>query len=144
MRWFFLLPLAIACMVGVILLVVYIMGSRLPVAHRATRMVRLSESPDVVFAAITGAQDWRNVVKTDLPADGSSGKLRGGGGSSRGGIRLFLRRWRTIGRGFLRRGLRIRTCRLEGRGLMRFRQRRRGALAGLRRMGRFTVRCFGL
>ena len=59
--------------VGAVLVIVVVLitliGLMLPRAHRATRMIRLNQPPEFVFAAITGPQDWRPGVKrTDLPA----------------------------------------------------------------------------
>jgi hypothetical protein len=47
-------------------LLVVVIGLLLPKAHHASRVARFSEPPEAIFAAITGPQDWRGVVKTDL------------------------------------------------------------------------------
>jgi uncharacterized protein YndB with AHSA1/START domain len=56
------------------------LGSRLPVAHVATRSVTLPVPPDTVFATITdfaSAPAWRkDVQRVDLVADGAAGRPR--------------------------------------------------------------------
>jgi hypothetical protein len=66
----------VAAIVLLILMVVGI-GLMLPKKHRATRMARFKESPEVIFAAVSGPQDWRPGITTvELPADGGPRKWR--------------------------------------------------------------------
>jgi Polyketide cyclase / dehydrase and lipid transport len=66
MRWLLL----IASVFLLLVLAVVLVGLLLPKAHRATRMAHFGQPPEVLFAAITGSQDWRGVTKTELPPDG--------------------------------------------------------------------------
>jgi hypothetical protein len=74
MKWALYIAAAI---VGVIILVALI-GLALPKAHRATRMARFRQSPQTVFALITGPQDWRpGITKWEqLPPDSGPRKWR--------------------------------------------------------------------
>jgi hypothetical protein len=66
MKWI----LFIAAGIVVLILVVVLIGLALPKAHRATRMARFSQPPEVVFAAITGPQDWRpGITRVELPPE---------------------------------------------------------------------------
>jgi Polyketide cyclase / dehydrase and lipid transport len=57
-------------------MIVALIGLMLPKAHRATRMARFRETPEAIFAAITEPQDWRGVIKFDLPPDAGPRKWR--------------------------------------------------------------------
>jgi hypothetical protein len=59
------LRIALRALAAVIVLIVFI-GLLLPKAHRATRSAFFHQPPEAIFAAITGPQDWRGVVKTEL------------------------------------------------------------------------------
>jgi hypothetical protein len=72
MKWL----LFIAATIVVLILVVVLIGLVLPKAHRATRMARFSQPPDVVFAMISGAQDWRGVRREELAPPGGPRKWR--------------------------------------------------------------------
>jgi hypothetical protein len=72
MRWLLFIVLGI---VGLILIVVLI-GLMLPKAHRATRMAKFKVPPEMVFAAINGPQDWRDVQKEELPTTDGSRRWR--------------------------------------------------------------------
>jgi len=72
MRWLLFIA---AALLGLVLLVA-IIGLMLPKAHRATRMARFKQPPEVVFAAITGPQEWRGISKSELAADGGPRRWR--------------------------------------------------------------------
>jgi hypothetical protein len=59
MKWL----LYIAAAIVVLILLVALIGLALPKAHRATRMARFAQSPEAVFALISGPQDWRPGIK---------------------------------------------------------------------------------
>ena len=72
MKWLLIVPAMLVAIVVVMVLV----GLMLPKGHRVTRVARFRESPDVIFAAITGPQDWRGVTKTELANDGGPRQWR--------------------------------------------------------------------
>lgn len=72
MKWLLIVPLSLVAVIVVMALV----GLMLPKAHHVTRAARFRQSPDAVFAAITGPQDWRGVKKTELTADGGPRRWR--------------------------------------------------------------------
>ncbi|HEX3359233.1 MAG TPA: SRPBCC family protein [Tepidisphaeraceae bacterium] len=73
MKWLLLIAMVV---IGLVLMMTLI-GLMLPKAHRATRMARLKQKPEAVFAAITGPQDWRpGITVTELPADGGPRRWR--------------------------------------------------------------------
>jgi polyketide cyclase/dehydrase/lipid transport protein len=72
MRWLLL----IAGVMVAIVLIVALIGLMLPGAHRAMHMASFGQPPEAIFAAITGPQDWRGIVKTDLPAEGGRRRWR--------------------------------------------------------------------
>lgn len=55
MKWLLYISIAVAALIVVIVII----GYALPVAHHATRIARFGQPPEVIFAAITGPQDWR-------------------------------------------------------------------------------------
>lgn len=80
MKWFRFIALLV---VGLVLLLVVLgiavalIGLMLPKNHRATRIARFKQSPGAVFAAITGAQDWRPGIKViELPNTGGPRRWR--------------------------------------------------------------------
>jgi hypothetical protein len=73
MKWLLLVAAAIVALMLILVLV----GLMLPKAHRATRIARFKQSPDAVFAAITGPQDWRpGITVSELPSDGGPRRWR--------------------------------------------------------------------
>jgi hypothetical protein len=58
-RW---LLYGVVAVVGVIVLITLI-GLMLPRKHRATRVARFRQTPETIFAAIAGSQDWRTGVE---------------------------------------------------------------------------------
>jgi polyketide cyclase/dehydrase/lipid transport protein len=65
----------LAVIVGLIFVVVAI-GLMLPKAHRASRMARFNQPPEIIFAAIIGPQDWRGVTTVELPSNGGTRRWR--------------------------------------------------------------------
>jgi hypothetical protein len=72
MRWLILIAVA---MVAVVLVVVLV-GLMLPRSHRVTRMARFGQTPEAIFAAVIGPQDWRGVTVTELASDGGARRWR--------------------------------------------------------------------
>jgi hypothetical protein len=72
MKWLLYIPAALV----VLLLITTLIGLMLPEAHHATRAARFRQSPDEIFAAITGPQDWRGVTVSELPRDGGPRRWR--------------------------------------------------------------------
>jgi polyketide cyclase/dehydrase/lipid transport protein len=73
MKWVYI----IAGVVVALVLVVVLIGLMLPKSHRATRMARFRQTPEAVFAAISGPQDWRpGITVEQVPSDGGPRKWR--------------------------------------------------------------------
>ncbi len=62
MKWILFVGAGLVALIAVVALI----GLMLPKSHRATRMASFSQPPEVIFAAITGPQDWRGVASTEL------------------------------------------------------------------------------
>ena len=58
--------------VAALILLVALVGTMLPKFHTATRQIRLHQTPDAVYALITGPADWRDLkaVEQLAPVDG--------------------------------------------------------------------------
>jgi hypothetical protein len=72
MKWLLYIPAALI----VLLLIITLIGLMLPEAHHATRMAQFRQSPEKIFATITGPQDWRGVTVSELPHDGGPRRWR--------------------------------------------------------------------
>jgi len=73
MKWVYI----IAGVVAGIVLIVVVIGLMLPKSHHATRMARFKQTPEAVFAAISGSQDWRpGITVEEVPSEGGPRKWR--------------------------------------------------------------------
>jgi Polyketide cyclase / dehydrase and lipid transport len=72
MKWILYVVLAIAALVALIALI----GAALPKGHVASRRARFRQTPDALFAVISGPPDWRPDVKSFEPLPDAGGKRR--------------------------------------------------------------------
>lgn len=59
MRWILYASISIVAVVAIIVVV----GAMLPKSHTATRQARFRQSPEALFAVVSGMPDWRPSIK---------------------------------------------------------------------------------
>jgi hypothetical protein len=73
MKWLLFVAIFLVALVVLVILV----GLMLPKAHRASRVAAFQQSPEAIFAAITGPQDWRpGITVVDPSAPGGPRRWR--------------------------------------------------------------------
>ena len=70
MKWMLFVLAGLALLIGAVALI----GSMLPVAHKATRSARFHQSPEIIYAVIAGPPDWRPDVKASGALPDRDGK----------------------------------------------------------------------
>lgn len=72
MKWIILVIVLIALAIAVTSAV----GAMLPVKHRASRKARFHQTPQAIYAVISGSPDWRPDVKASGPLPDINGRKR--------------------------------------------------------------------